>query len=98
MPTYEYECLKCGKVSEVFQRMSAPPIKECPHCKGGVRKKISGGSGLIFKGSGFYITDYKKKSTVTENKKEEIKKTDSPAPKKCDSCPDTGCPQAKKKQ
>ena len=61
MPTYDYECLKCGKISEAFHKVSGPPLKECPYCKGIVKKLIGGGTGLIFKGSGFYITDYKKK-------------------------------------
>lgn len=62
MPTYEYECLECGKVSDVFQKMSDKPIELCPQCKGKVKKLISCGCGLIFKGSGFYHTDYKKKN------------------------------------
>ncbi len=64
MPTYEYACEKCGKEFEVFQSMKDDPLKTC-QCgkKGKVRRKIGGGAGLIFKGTGFYITDYKKKST-----------------------------------
>lgn len=63
MPTYEYDCTKCGLQFEVFQSMKDAPLKTC-NCgkKGKVRRKIGGGAGLIFKGSGFYITDYKKKS------------------------------------
>ncbi len=62
MPTYEYECLKCGKDFEQFQSMKDAPLRVCG-CgkKGRVRRKIGGGAGLIFKGSGFYITDYRKK-------------------------------------
>lgn len=76
MPTYEYVCLKCGKNFEVFQSMKDAPLTTCPHCKKGkVRRKIGGGAGLIFKGSGFYITDYKKKSgaTAKEGGKENVK-------------------------
>ena len=64
MPTYEYQCGKCGHRFSEFQRIVDPPIKDCPKCrrKNCVEQIISGGSGLIFKGSGFYITDYKKKS------------------------------------
>ena len=64
MPTYEYECKKCGHRFEEFQRIVDPPIKDCPKCKkrNCVEQIISGGSGLIFKGSGFYETDYKRKS------------------------------------
>lgn len=60
MPTYEYKCDACGHEFEKFQSMSAEPIKKCPKCgKNKVRRLISGGAGLIFKGSGFYITDYR---------------------------------------
>jgi putative FmdB family regulatory protein len=65
MPTYEYQCKKCGHCFSEFQRIVDPPIKDCPKCKKKdcVEQIISGGSGLIFKGSGFYITDYKRKSS-----------------------------------
>jgi putative FmdB family regulatory protein len=67
VPTYEYECCKCKKRFDRFQRITEPPVEECPFCKGKVRRLISGGAGIIFKGSGFYITDhrssdYKKKA------------------------------------
>ena len=61
MPTYEYVCNECGYAFEEFQSITAEPIKTCPRCGGEVRKLISGGAGLMFKGSGFYITDYKNK-------------------------------------
>ena len=63
MPTYEYVCEKCGHRFEEFQKMSDEPIKKCPECKGSVRRLIGTGSGIIFKGSGFYQTDYKQKSS-----------------------------------
>lgn len=60
MPTYEYVCPKCGHAFEHFQSMNDAPLKKCPACKKiGVKRLIGGGAGLIFKGSGFYITDYK---------------------------------------
>ncbi len=69
MPTYEYECSKCGKITEVFQSMKDAPRKKLratdkPVCKcnAGVTRRISTGGGLIFKGSGFYITDYRNES------------------------------------
>lgn len=60
MPTYEYKCDSCGHVFEKFQKMSDDPVKECPECGCEVRRVIHGGAGLIFKGSGWYITDYGK--------------------------------------
>jgi putative FmdB family regulatory protein len=57
MPTYEYECKSCGHTFDVFQRMSDPPLTNCPQCGQALRRLINGGSGVIFKGSGFYVTD-----------------------------------------
>ncbi|MFQ6607082.1 MAG: FmdB family zinc ribbon protein [Fidelibacterota bacterium] len=62
MPTYEYSCNECGYQFEYFQKMTDEPITNCPQCSGSVTRLIGGGAGLIFKGSGFYITDYKKKN------------------------------------
>lgn len=81
MPTYEYVCEKCGHQFEKFQSMAAPPLTTCPKelCsrkkwgKGKVKKMISSGAGLIFKGSGFYITDYR------SDKYKEAAKKDAPA-------------------
>jgi putative FmdB family regulatory protein len=99
MPTYEYVCEKCGHEFEVAQSISAAPLSICPKdvCvkkkwgKGPVKKQISSGAGLLFKGSGFYITDYRsenyKKSAKTaagETKpaaKTESKPESKPAPK-----------------
>ncbi len=60
MPTYEYECPHCGNQFEAFQRMTDKPLEKCPRCHKKVKRLISSGSGLIFKGSGFYATDYRK--------------------------------------
>jgi putative FmdB family regulatory protein len=80
MPTYEYKCLNCNHTFEVFQSMSAEPVKECPKCKGPVKRLIGSGLSPIFKGSGFYQTDYKNNSDKSasskkkESPKEETKK------------------------
>lgn len=64
MPTYEYVCPKCSNEFELFQSMRDEPLKKCPKCKKtGVKRLVGGGAGLIFKGTGFYITDYKNKSS-----------------------------------
>jgi putative FmdB family regulatory protein len=59
MPTYEYECKSCGYYFDAFQNMSDDPLTSCPQCGKEVRRLIKGGSGIIFKGSGFYVTDKK---------------------------------------
>ncbi|MFC1715110.1 FmdB family zinc ribbon protein [Candidatus Poribacteria bacterium] len=71
MPTYEYECEKCGIDFERFQSMKDEPIKKCPECGGPVKRLIGAGAGFIFKGSGFYITDYRSESYKRDAKKEE---------------------------
>ena len=62
MPTYEYECRKCGHQMEAVQSIKAPPLTRCPECKGRLQRLISRGGGLLFKGSGFYATDYRSES------------------------------------
>jgi putative FmdB family regulatory protein len=67
MPTYDYVCTKCGHAFEVFQSMKDKPLSRCPKCKRGrVKRLIGSGAGLLFKGSGFYETDYKRKSGAPE--------------------------------
>ncbi|MFH1645719.1 MAG: FmdB family zinc ribbon protein [Candidatus Omnitrophota bacterium] len=63
MPTYEYECKECGKLFDLFQSIKDKPIKKCKFCGGKVDRLIGTGGGIIFKGSGFYATDYKKSVT-----------------------------------
>ncbi|HTY45802.1 MAG TPA: FmdB family zinc ribbon protein [Patescibacteria group bacterium] len=79
MPTYEYECMKCGRTFELLQKMSDPPVKKCPKCSGKVKRLIGSGSGIIFKGSGFYETDYKRKA-----------KPEPKAETKPSGCPNSG--------
>ncbi|MEW5926908.1 MAG: zinc ribbon domain-containing protein [Gemmatimonadota bacterium] len=62
MPTYEYRCPSCGNEFEKFQRMSDEPVAECPGCGANSERRLSAGAGLLFKGSGFYITDYRSDS------------------------------------
>jgi putative FmdB family regulatory protein len=70
MPTYEYVCPKCDHAFEQFQSMNDAPLKKCIKCKKpGVKRLIGGGAGLIFKGTGFYITDYKNKKQPAEKSK-----------------------------
>jgi putative FmdB family regulatory protein len=75
MPTYDYECTACSHTFEKLQQITSKPLRRCPVCNGRVRRLIGAGSGIIFKGSGFYETDYKRK------------KSSAPPEPKCDSCP-----------
>jgi putative FmdB family regulatory protein len=70
MPTYEYECQKCGHRFELFQSIKDAPKKACPKCRGRAKRLLGTGAGLIFKGSGFYITDYRKPGYSEAAKKE----------------------------
>jgi putative FmdB family regulatory protein len=73
MPTYDYECSKCGHTFDAFQNMSDEPLKKCPECsQNALKRLIGGGLGVIFKGSGFYVTDSrsggsKKSAAVTSD-------------------------------
>jgi putative FmdB family regulatory protein len=69
MPTYDYVCTECDHRFEHFQSMTSDPLTECPECKGKVRRLIGSGGALIFKGSGFYETDYKKGRSGNPSKK-----------------------------
>src|SRR2546423_15399906 len=78
MPTYEYQCDACGKKFEKFQSIKSGPIRKLPKCgKNKVRRLISTGAGLIFKGSGFYITDYRSESYKEKAKSESGEKPDT---------------------
>ena len=78
MPTYDYECPK-GHTFEVFQKMTDEPVADCPECGEDARRKISGGAGFLFKGEGFYITDYRSedyKKKASEEAKPTTKTSD----------------------
>ena len=63
MPTYDYRCKKCGHTWEIFQSIKAEPIKKCPECKKNQAERVIGpGAAILFKGSGFYLTDYRSES------------------------------------
>ena len=87
MPTYEYKCSECEEVFEFFQRMTDEPMKTCPVCAGKLNRLISGGMGVIFKGSGFYTTDSRDSSHKkfdAKSKKEEADNSSSRDTKKED--------------
>lgn len=70
MPTYEYQCKQCAHKFEAFQQITEKPLRTCPKCQGPIRRLISSGAGIIFKGAGFYATDYRSKK-YKERAKEE---------------------------
>ena len=88
MPTYDYECSDCGHAFEAFHSMSAEPLSACPECSGTVKRLIGAGAGILFKGSGFYETDYRssgyKKDAAVDKPKESIPKNDKKTASKKD--------------
>lgn len=83
MPTYNYKCENCKEIYSVIQSIKDDPLTTCQNCGGKIQRVISGGMGLIFKGSGFYITDYAKSDamksgeTIKKNKSAEGTETNS---------------------
>lgn len=88
MPTYEYECSSCGHTFEAFQSMSDAPLSSCPECGKAVKRLIFGGTGVIFKGSGFYVNDSRKASSGSS-------KAGTPAPSSKEGASNPKEPQAK---
>ena len=87
MPTYDYKCDSCEHEFELFQQMSANPIRKCPDCgQRKVRRLIGMGAGVIFKGSGFYETDYKRKKSGGQG---DAKTTSADTPAKTEAKTDT---------
>ena len=68
MPTYDYECTKCRHKFEAFQKMTDKPLSNCPECQSKIKRLIGAGSGIIFKGSGFYATDYRNQASSPAEK------------------------------
>ncbi|MDR1519540.1 MAG: zinc ribbon domain-containing protein [Planctomycetota bacterium] len=101
MPTYEYECGNCGHSFEEFQYMSDKPLRKCPKCaKLNLVRLIGAGAGIIFKGSGFYETDYKRKGEAkpadkpSSDKGSDANKPDAKAPAASGDAPSAAKPPA----
>ncbi|MBI5150923.1 MAG: zinc ribbon domain-containing protein [Candidatus Omnitrophica bacterium] len=92
MPTYEYECSACGHTLEVLQSISDKKLKKCPKCgKLRLNRLIGTGSGIIFKGTGFYETDYKKKSAPKAGTADSSPKPAAPAKGSSTCCGGGAC-------
>jgi putative FmdB family regulatory protein len=90
MPTYEYKCKECEHSFEAFQSMKDEPLSTCPECGGAVRRVLSGGAGVIFKGQGFYVTDKGKSTSRDTGKKDATSTANSNsdhAATPCSTCP-----------
>ncbi len=87
MPTYEYECSSCGHTFERFESIKAGNKKKCPECGKRANRIIGAGAAIIFKGSGFYQTDYRSKEYSRQKAKAEGEKTGAGKTKKSDACP-----------
>ena len=87
MPIYEYECLQCKKRTELLQRFGDAPLASCPQCGGEVRKMVSAPA-VQFKGSGWYVTDYAKKSGTSTGKSEKSDKSEVGSDGKSESTPE----------
>jgi putative FmdB family regulatory protein len=86
MPTYGYKCRKCGYTFEEFQSITANPLVTCPSCgQPALKRLLGGGGGMIFRGSGFYQTDYKSKTPASKGSTSKPTSTSSKSPKKPDS-------------
>jgi len=93
VPTYTYECKKCGHEMDLFHSMSAKPRVKCEECGGGCRRLLGTGAGIIFKGSGFYETDYKTK----KGKAEESGEKDTSSKEKSDTKKESSKEESSKK-
>ena len=90
MPTYEYECQKCGHHFELFQSIKDAPRRTCPKCHGRVKRLLGTGAGIIFKGSGFYATDYRKPSYSESARKDSGAATSAVTTPKADPAKSSG--------
>jgi putative FmdB family regulatory protein len=98
MPTYDYECDACGHHLELFQRITEDPLKKCPECKKNRLRRLFGtGAAIVFKGSGFYETDYRSESYKKEAKKAEEGQTAASPESSSDSSQKTSAESGAKK-
>ncbi|MSR76746.1 MAG: zinc ribbon domain-containing protein [Candidatus Omnitrophica bacterium] len=90
MPTYDYQCKKCARTFEEFQSIHAKALTKCPKCKGKIERLIGSGGGILFKGSGFYQTDYRSKGYHEAAKKDQPSAPSKPDASKKSEAPKSG--------
>ncbi len=81
MPIYEFKCQSCGKITEAWQKVSDPYPTECPHCKTGKLEKLMSSTGFTLKGGGWYVTDFKNKSSASSSTESSSSTPSTPAKK-----------------
>jgi putative FmdB family regulatory protein len=97
VPLYEYKCLKCGRRTEKIENVDGPHLRKCPHCGGKVESVITAPS-IQFKGAGWYVTDYAKKSSGGDSEKPAAEVTETSTKEKSDSAKETGSKDSKEKK
>ena len=100
MPLYEYKCTKCGRHTEKIENVDGPHLKKCPHCGGKVEPLLSAPA-IQFKGSGWYVTDYAKKSASGDSEKPDkpaAETTETASKEKADGAKETGAKESKDKK
>ena len=97
MPLYEYECLKCGRRTEKIENVDGPHLRKCPHCGGKVERLVTAPA-IQFKGAGWYVTDYAKKSSSGDSEKPAAEATETSSKEKSDGAKETGSKDSKEKK
>ena len=97
MPLYEYKCLKCGRRTEKIENVDGPHLRKCPHCGGKVERLITAPA-IQFKGAGWYVTDYAKKSSGGDSEKPVSEATETSSKEKSDGAKETGSKDSKEKK
>lgn len=97
MPLYEYECLKCGRHTEKIENVDGPHLRKCPHCGGKVERLVTAPA-IQFKGAGWYVTDYAKKSSGGEAEKPDVPAAGTAGKEKSDGAKEAGSKDSKEKK
>jgi putative FmdB family regulatory protein len=97
VPLYEYKCLKCGRRTEKIENVDGPHLRKCPHCGGKVERMVTAPA-IQFKGAGWYVTDYAKKSSGGDSEKPAAASTEASGKEKSDAAKETVSKDSKEKK